>query len=296
MGTTSTPRWGQHRRLAFIDFRLQYEGRINRRDLIDFFGISVPQASSDFTAYAERAPGNLKYDSKERAYVVEKGFSPVYVRSTATSYLAEINGLELGTVDRDESFVGTVPSTGVVATPARLIEAREVAILTQAIRDSVALSAVYQSMDRPEPHQVLISPHALGFDGLRWHVRAWWHEGAQFRDFAIGRLLVLNKDEFSKKIDPTLDIGWSEKVPIVLVPHPGLSPDQRACVAKDYGMNNERYVLECRKAMLFYTLRHLNLSNPLQIGPAAQQHVVIQNAEDVVRWVKEDRDGNPSPS
>lgn len=61
-------------------------------------------------------------------------------------------------------------------------------------------------------------------------------------------------------------------------------------------MNNERYVLECRKAMLFYTLRHLNLSNPLQIGPAAQQHVVIQNAEDVVRWVKEDRDGNPSPS
>lgn len=30
-------RWGQARRIAFIDLRLQYDGRLNRKDLIDFF-------------------------------------------------------------------------------------------------------------------------------------------------------------------------------------------------------------------------------------------------------------------
>lgn len=36
----------------------------------------------------------------------------------------------------------------------------------------------YQSMnrDRPDPAWRRISPHAFGFDGLRWHVRAWCHE------------------------------------------------------------------------------------------------------------------------
>src|SRR3546814_13161726 len=40
-------RWGQERRLAFIDFRLQFERRLNRKDLRDFFGISAHQARSE---------------------------------------------------------------------------------------------------------------------------------------------------------------------------------------------------------------------------------------------------------
>ena len=39
-------RWGTERRLEFIDFRLYWEGRVNRADLTREFGISVPQASS----------------------------------------------------------------------------------------------------------------------------------------------------------------------------------------------------------------------------------------------------------
>ena len=51
MSETKVARWGQERRLEFIDFRLYWEGRINRSDLIDFFGISVPQASLDLAKY-----------------------------------------------------------------------------------------------------------------------------------------------------------------------------------------------------------------------------------------------------
>lgn len=52
-------KWGQTRRLAFIEMRTQYEGRINRGDLVKFFGISTPQASADLSIYQKKAPANL---------------------------------------------------------------------------------------------------------------------------------------------------------------------------------------------------------------------------------------------
>ena len=47
-------RWSVEQRLEFIDFLLYWGGRVNRRNLIDHFGISLPQASSDLTLYQER--------------------------------------------------------------------------------------------------------------------------------------------------------------------------------------------------------------------------------------------------
>ena len=38
-------RWGVAQRLEFIEFRLFWEGRVNRSDLMEQFGLSVNQAS-----------------------------------------------------------------------------------------------------------------------------------------------------------------------------------------------------------------------------------------------------------
>ena len=40
-------RWGVEQRLEFIEFRLFWEGHVNRSDLMDQFGVSVNQASTD---------------------------------------------------------------------------------------------------------------------------------------------------------------------------------------------------------------------------------------------------------
>ena len=55
-------RWGVEKRLEFIEFRLFWEGGINRADIMEQFGVSVPQASKDLSLYEEKAPGNLVYD------------------------------------------------------------------------------------------------------------------------------------------------------------------------------------------------------------------------------------------
>ena len=36
-------RWGVEKRLEFIEFRLYWEGGINRADITEQFGVSVPQ-------------------------------------------------------------------------------------------------------------------------------------------------------------------------------------------------------------------------------------------------------------
>lgn len=283
------PRWGQARRLAFIDLRLQYDGKINRRDLQEYFEISTPQASADLDLYKRLAAENLAYDASERTYLKGEHFDPQFGRSSATSYLDELYRLERGVVNRDESFVGFIPPTGIVATPSRSITSEEVAILVQAIRDQIALEVVYQSMDEPGPITRVISPHAFGFDGLRWHVRAWCHQRSTFRDFAIGRLEYRRRVDGYKKIDPSTDIGWVTQVDLVLVPHPKLSLQQRLAVMKDYEMRDDKLILPCRKAMIFYTLRHLNLHSPDVLEDPARQHVVLLNREEVDRWMAEDR-------
>ena len=285
------PRWGQARRLAFIDVRLQYDGRINRKDLIAFFNISVPQASADLALYQSMAPSNLEYDPRLRTYVALPTFDPQFGRSVATRYLDELSRLARRVIVEEESFIGFVPPTGVVATPARTIHSAEVATIVRAIRDSHTLQVTYQSMDAPEPRQWLLTPHAVGFDGLRWHVRAWCHARQLFRDFAIGRLSIERAVETPEPIDPELDVGWNTTVAVCLKPHPGLSPLQRQAVMRDYGMKEDRCVLECRKAMLFYTLRHLNLQELVVSDNPSTQHVVVDNAEEVKQWMSEDRAG-----
>lgn len=55
-------------RLRFIDFTLDHFGLIQRAHLIDYFGISEPQASNDFSHYKSIAPANMAYDLTARAY------------------------------------------------------------------------------------------------------------------------------------------------------------------------------------------------------------------------------------
>jgi hypothetical protein len=66
--------WGVERRLEFIEFRLFWEGRVNRSDLMEVFGVSVNQASTDLNRYLGMAPNNMLYDKSARTYVRAKHF------------------------------------------------------------------------------------------------------------------------------------------------------------------------------------------------------------------------------
>lgn len=60
-----------------------------------------------------------------------------------------------------------------------------------AIQDKVAVTISYQSMTSVDASSRTISPHALGFDGFRWHVPAYCHKRGRFSDFVLARMLKL---------------------------------------------------------------------------------------------------------
>lgn len=270
----TSSKWGPDRRLEFIDFRLRWEGRLNRADLVAFFGISVPQASLDIAKYLELAPTNLVYDRSARVYLATSEFKPVYDTSSPSRLLNELLAHAAGVIGDESSFIGWRPAVGFVPTPGRTLSADTLAVLLRAVRESRAVELVYQSMSSEKPEPRLISPHAFAYDGFRWHVRALCHKHQAFRDFVIARMSGLTLGEPAVS-GPELDLDWNTEVTLELEPHPGLSPAQKRAVELDYGMTGGVVRFKCRKALLFYALRHLHLDRP-DGGTPEQQQVVLK--------------------
>ena len=277
-------RWGQDRRLAFIDFRLQWDGRINRSDLTQFFGISVPQASLDLARYQEQAPQNLTYDRRSRAYLVADGFHPIYAESHPKRYLDELLASETGVLEKSASFIGWRPPIGFPPQPGRAVEAGTLAVLLKAIKEGSSLKILYQSMSQLEPSERVISPHALGNDGFRWHARAYCHTRQKYLDFVLGRVLRVRKAE-TPSIPTDDDTQWHTILALVITPNPGLDETKRRVIELDYGMEDGEATLACRHALLYYTLRRLGLDNE-KARPPEQQQITLKNRKELTPFLQ----------
>ncbi|PIG08296.1 WYL domain-containing protein [Comamonas sp. 26] len=278
---------GQERRLHFIDFRLRWEGKLNRTDLTEQFGVSTPQASLDISKYKLLAPGNLDYDASSKTYLATSAFRAFYSLNSAKRFLAENLAVEAGLLGRDASFIGTPPPLDAVPSPWRTFDDQTVDSVVRAIRKKLSLRVNYQSMSSPEPSWRTLSPHALGYDGFRWHVRAFCHKRERFGDFVLARLLNTEELGFTE-VDFELDSGWHTKLTLILEPHPQLTAAQKRVVELDYSMKNGEARFECRQALLFYTLRRLNLREQDELRMSSiELQVVLKNREALQKYILE---------
>jgi hypothetical protein len=295
-------RWGVEQRLEFIEFRLFWEGGVNRSDIIDVFGVSVPQASKDLSLYQERAPGNVEYDKSVKRYVAAQGFEPRFLKPDPDAYLSRLRSLGEGLSMPVESWIANPPNTDIALTPKRDINTEVLRAVLKAVRDQRSIEILYQSMSsqRPDPVWRRITPHAFGYDGFRWHSRAFCHIDRKFKDFLLPRSLEARLPDESGASGEQ-DTLWHEYCSIEIVPHPDLKPSQRLVVAKDYGMTDGKCVLSVRYAMLFYVLRRLGLLGDASKEPARRQHIVASNNIEVQSalahaefFEQEDKNLNPS--
>lgn len=283
-------RWGIERRLEFIDFRLFWEGRINRSDLMDRFGISTPQASADIARYQELASANITYDPSLKRYLATPEFRSVFDAEDSDRYLAQLRSLASGTIRPEEAWLDEPPDFRVVPVPDRGVDTRVLKAVLSAIREREALQVLYQSMSKPEPQWRWITPHALGFDGFRWHARAFCHNDEIFKDFVFARILEVGKSK-PHKIDPAADRAWGETVTVVIAPHPRLSPGQRKAIELDYGMRDGEREIEVPKAFLYYFLKRLGLDGEPARKRPQDQHIVLVNRREVRDALGEARAG-----
>ncbi len=276
-------RWNIEKRLEFIDFRLYWEGRINRSDLMDFFGVSVPQASSDLAKYQELAPDNAVYDKTLKTYVTGAEFQARFFTPSAHRYLAQLRLMDADVLDEEEAWANRLPACSIAPVLRRRIEPATLRAILGAIRARSALQVVYQSMSQPEPSTRWISPHAIGFDGFRWHTRAWCHKRNSFVDFVLARILSVDGTEPSD-IDPAQDTAWQHEVTLRLAPHPKLKGGKRRVVELDFGMTDGFVELKIRLCLVFYLEKQFGLN---EASTEPEHHpVVLANRDELIKAKK----------
>ena len=271
-------RWGVERRLEFIEFRLFWEGGVNRSDIVNEFGVSVPQASKDLALYQERAPDNIHYDRSRKKYFSQDNFQPKYTVPDADAYLEwkTVNGISSnnfkGLTDPVNLLMDKLP------VPQRSIDVDVLRTLLECVREKQSVEILYQSMNetRPEPEWRRISPHAFGNDGLRWHVRAFCHIDRKFKDFIISRCLDLGSSD-KAGADADDDKFWAEYFVISLCPNPKLSISQQKVIECDFSMQDGEVTVPVRHALLYYFCKRLRLDLTDSMDDPSETPVVVKN-------------------
>lgn len=274
-------RWGVKKRLELIEFKLFWDGKVNRGDLQNCFKISVPQASADLATYIDMAPGNLAYDKRAKCYYRTETFSPVLITISSDHFLSQLQAITVGVLDLSTTGISKIPPIAHTPIPPRIVDPAVLRSVTTAITSTQKLEIVYQSMSSGEPKARWISPHALAYDEFRWHVRAFCHNDLIYKDFVIGRIISVGRSEDSE-IDSTMDLTWHNFITLIITANPKLNQSQKRIIELDYGMKDNKLEITTRIALAKYVLKTYRLDIDTDSTPANAQHIVLNNRAEVL--------------
>ena len=241
-------KYAQKARLEHLDALFFWEGRANRKDLVDRFGISGAQAALDFKTYLERSgPTAPVYDPISKRYTATETFQPIGESPGLPDWLAQPRGAR--SVIYDE-----------VPLLQRPVALGAIARLYRAIRDGTSIEIVYQSMTTGEAQRQWIAPQRFGSDGRRLHVRAWSFKHCEYRDFVPARIIP-ERSFTGERVEFGLpcDDDWFTLAKITLAPHKRLTPSQKAAVRVEFGFDGPTMTVTLRKALEFYIARRWGL-------------------------------------
>lgn len=236
-------------RLVYLDQCLTWRGQVNRKDLIERFGISSPQAAIDFREYLERvAEPKPKYDPARKCYLADSEH-----RGLPFAY-------EAGSPDE---LVRSPTSEGfsLLPSPVRQCPPFVMRHLFQAIEQQQKIEVDYVSMSSGLRLNQWIAPAHFASDGERLHVRAWSFYHKEWRDYLPVRMLP----ESSFSVAPVgeelpSDADWEELVEIRLRPLSELKDEQKAAVRLEYGFTDDVLSFQVRRSLEFYIERRWGLN------------------------------------
>ena len=273
-------KWEQRQRLTLLEATVFWSGEFSTNILMDCFGISRVQASKDLTLYQSLCPGNIRYDKFLKRYVVDGAFKPRFMTGTAGEFLQVLKVHQDMTL---VTLVSNLPVVEVIEPVFRQINPGVLQMVNQAIKGKKDVLVQYQSMSRAKPVLYRLSPHALVFDGLRWHMRAFSHTHHEFRDFVLARVSSAELSH-SAEINPSEDAAWHELVCVRIGAHPGLSDTQRKAVEFDYGMSSGVLESKVRAALVPYFLRAMRINHDDLTRDATAQQIVLLNRDELKQY------------
>lgn len=270
--------WSTRKRLYYLEFKLFWEGRVNRGDLTRTFGISVPQASADLARYQAMAPRNILYNASAKYYIPSEDFEPQLITPTAEAYFADVMTYSYTEqIPHVDNYIGLVPK------PTRVINIPILKEVIRAVKDNLKIEIDYRSLKHPEGGKTRwVSPHAFGSDGFRWHIRGYCHVENKFKDFVLGRIAKVISSA-GTDIDAKSDFQWFSYFDVIIGPSSRLNRDQRKVIAMEYGMTDNKVIIPCRRALLYYLLKKLGINGEGGARTGEEQQIEAINLSAIYR-------------
>lgn len=270
----------QRERLFYIEYLAFFTGQVSRKDLVSRFGISEPAATKDLSLYADRAPGVLRYDLRQRTYVYAGG--DLLFDHDVEQSLYSLAGERAIAIDA--AHAKRLPAWVNISIK-REVPLPLVASITRCIYQRRQMVAQYFSLTSGSADRVL-SPMALVNDGLRWHVRCFYHEKKEFRDYNLARFTRVQEGDPSA-VGLEQDDKWNKEVCLKLVPHP--RSEHPETIRLDYDISGDAKYVMLRSCLVGYFLRHwhIDYSDDASGNPKAEQLFLANKRElqvEVPKW------------
>lgn len=278
-----------YQRLAMLKLLLIWEGRLNRGRLMELFELGSNWASVWIREFREQHPDWLAWDTKTRSFHATSAAYKAWRSSDSrrledaaslAQYLALV-GLPYAATSAAPGEGGILAAFPDLSTPSP----HHFAVISEGIRLGRAVQLTYRSMQNPEPHQRVISPHNLIRAGRRWHVRAYCDTQQDFRDYALSRIV-------DAKLLPILatrgeqdDKAWLTGVRVRLVAHPDLTPEQESLIRFEYFGDTAARVETCRGALVSYFIQDARAATDVQKQRPPDFQLAVANLEEIKPWL-----------
>lgn len=228
-------------RLAYVDFKLFFTGRVNRTDLKNAFGIAEASASRVLTEYSRQRPNNK---TQKANTIIRSSFEALNPMDADIALDMLANGFNsnkvFGITELAFEKIGRIPSQ---------LNVYDVAMITRAISGKYSITCNYLSENSSNHRRRVIVPLAIMHDGTSWMFRGYDRSdtnGRNFKNFHFARVRNVVEEHQSKDMkqleheDLSQDKLWNLRLPLVLNIHASLSEEGRRKVRADFGIPEDR--------------------------------------------------------
>lgn len=253
---TNEENWAARERLRVVEMLLWWRGWVGRGDLLERFGISAAQASSDFQKYLELNGKEISYQTSRKRYEATVNFE-CQLHEPTLEEAVRVLLAGGGEVQMAVTAVGEPNAKlAILALPKRKagrgIERRVMVALLAGQR----LEVFYHSVSSNTAASRYLRPTALAWDGRRWHVRAWCENNQGWRDFVLGRISEAGWPQPAAEILAP-DEDWLAWETLRLRINPDLGAVAQASLKMDYGLESEVMEIRVRRALKGYLLAEM---------------------------------------
>ncbi len=258
---TNEENWAARERLRAVEMMLWWRGWAGRSDLVERFGLSSAQASSDFQKYLELNGTRVFYQTSRKRYETSEGFDCRMHAPTLEEAVKVFLGGEVGAGMPVGASAGEVSEKlSVLSLPKREAPVGIARRIFVALLAGARVRVFYRSVNSNELAWRYLRPGALAWDGRRWHVRAWCEKRKDWRDFVLGRMAKAEWPEEAEGEVPA-DVEWETWETLRLRINPKLGKEAKASLRMDYGMEGETMEIRVRLALKKYLLAELYIDH-----------------------------------